>query len=100
MNVASVTEPTTPPMSAQAIWHLNEMAIFQTDRDWDLTWAAWGLLRDLDYSPPDGPVFEARWAEYVRVSAGLREAIKDGGVFWNWHVRAAELLAELAGGPS
>lgn len=93
------TATETLPLPAQAIWHLTEMAQFQTDRDWDLTWSAWGLLRDLDYSPVDGERFEALWAEYVRVSADLRKALADGdSSFWSCRVRSRELLVALIGG--
>lgn len=94
-----MTATKTLPLSAQAVHHLTEMAQFQTDRDWDLTWAAWGLLRDLDYSPPDGDRFAGLWAEYVRVINGLRETLP-GGVFFNWHKQARELLTALAGEPT
>jgi hypothetical protein len=89
---------TALPLSGQAIAHLTAMAQHQTDHDADLTWAAWGLLRNLDYTPVDGDRFAEVWAEFVRVTAGLRAALAAGGSMWNWQVQARALLAALAGG--
>jgi hypothetical protein len=89
---------TALPLSGQAIAHLTAMAHTQATHNTDLTWEAWGLLRDLDYTPVDGDRFAGLWAEFVRVTAGLRAALAAGGSMWNWQVQARALLAALAGG--
>jgi hypothetical protein len=92
-----MTTTTTLPLSGQALRHLDEMAEHQSKHRCDMSGVAWEFLHILDYQPPNGPVFDALWPEFVRVSAGLRAALESGGPMWNWRVQAQNLLTALAG---